>query len=200
MNKAAFLAELEQGLSGLPREEAEERLAFYAEMIDDRMEEGIDEEAAVAGIGPVEEIAAQTLADISLTKLVRERIKPRRTLKGWEIALIILGFPLWFPLLVVFGAVLFSLYAVIWAVFFSLWAVELILAVCGIGGIAVAAAHFAHGNVLPGVVMLGISLLCCGLSVFLFFGCLAVSKWIVILTKKMGLWIKSLFVRKEDAA
>ena len=199
MNKQTFLVQLQAGLAGLPRQEAEERLAFYSEMIDDRMEEGIGEEEAVAGIGPVDQILAQTLANIPLTRLVKERIKPESSRKGWEIALILLGFPLWFPLLVAAGAVLFSMYAVLWALLIAQWAVELSLAVSCLAGIAAAAAHFAHGNLLPGVLMLGAGLLCGGLSVFLFFGCLAASKGTVILAKKIGLWIKSLFVRKENA-
>ena len=35
MTKYQFLAELEQRLSGLPREDVKERLAFFDEMIDD---------------------------------------------------------------------------------------------------------------------------------------------------------------------
>ncbi len=51
MNKREFLQKLENGLSGLPREDIEQRLSFYAEMIDDRIEDGFSEEEAVAGIG-----------------------------------------------------------------------------------------------------------------------------------------------------
>ena len=39
MTKQEFLAELRRGLSGLPQNDIEERLNFYSEMIDDRMEE-----------------------------------------------------------------------------------------------------------------------------------------------------------------
>ena len=63
MNKQEFLSRLEEALAGLPREELMERLAFYRESIDDRMETGLTEEAAVAELGPVEEIASQILSD-----------------------------------------------------------------------------------------------------------------------------------------
>ena len=46
MNKREFLASLRNGLYGLPQDDIEERLGFYAEMIDDRMEEGLTEEQA----------------------------------------------------------------------------------------------------------------------------------------------------------
>ncbi len=59
MNKSEFISALEQKLKGLPREDVEQSIAFYEEMIQDRMEEGLSEEEATAAIGSVEEIAAQ---------------------------------------------------------------------------------------------------------------------------------------------
>ena len=44
MNKQEFLAELRKGLSGLPQDDIEERLIFYDEMLEDRIEEGLSEE------------------------------------------------------------------------------------------------------------------------------------------------------------
>ena len=57
MTKQEFLDRLRRSLAGLPLEDAEERLAFYDEMIDDRMEEGLAEEEAVSSFGTPEEIA-----------------------------------------------------------------------------------------------------------------------------------------------
>ena len=59
MRKQEFLAKLRKGLSGLPQDDIEERLIFYSEMIEDRKEEGLSEEEAVAAIGSVDEIVAQ---------------------------------------------------------------------------------------------------------------------------------------------
>ena len=47
MQKQAFLDALRSQLAGLPEAEINERLNFYSEMIDDRMEEGLTEEEAV---------------------------------------------------------------------------------------------------------------------------------------------------------
>ena len=41
MTKNEFLEQLRRGLSGLPMEDIDERLNFYSEMIDDRIEEGL---------------------------------------------------------------------------------------------------------------------------------------------------------------
>ena len=196
MNKTEFLNELKDGLSGLPREDVEERLSFYGEMIDDRVEEGMTEEEAVAGIGSVDEIASQIVSEIPLSRLVREKAKQRRRLSAWEIVLIIIGFPMWLPLLIAAAAVILSLYVVVWAIIISLWAVDLSLAVGAIGGIAAAVVYFINGNTLPALMTLGAALLLAGLSVFLFFGCLAISKGTVKLTKKE---LKSMFIRKRNA-
>ena len=199
MNKLQFLKELRGALAGLPQEDIEERIAFYGEMIDDRMEEGLGEEEAVAGIGPVGEIRAQTVADISLPKLVTETVKPKRSLKAWEIVLIVLGFPVWLPLFIAAGAIVLSLYIVVWALIVSLWAVEVSLWASVIGGIAAAVVYLTQGAWTSAMMMLGAALAIGGGSIFLFFGCVAGSKGIIKLTKKIGVGIKSLFIRKGEA-
>ncbi|MBQ1674729.1 MAG: DUF1700 domain-containing protein [Oscillospiraceae bacterium] len=198
MNKETFLAELRTALAGLPQKDVEERLAFYGEMIDDRVEEGLTEAQAVEEIGPIEDIVSQTVEEIPLTKLVKETITPKRTLRGWEIALLVLGFPLWFPLLIAAAAVVFSLYVVIWALVISLWAVDVALWGSAVGCVAAGVFQMIHGSVLPGVAQIGAGLLCAGLASFLIFGCLAASKGAVRLAKALGRGIKRLFIRKES--
>ena len=63
MTKAEFLKALEEKLSALSAEDRAASLAYYEEIIDDRMEEGLYEADAVAAAGPVEEAAAQLLAE-----------------------------------------------------------------------------------------------------------------------------------------
>ena len=112
MTKLEFLLSLNEKLSGLPMAEVKERLNFYIEMIEDRIEEGLSEEEAVSAVGSVEQIAEQIISEIPLTKIATEKIKPKRQLKGWEICLLILGAPLWLSLVIGAVSVLFSLYVV----------------------------------------------------------------------------------------
>ena len=74
MTKQMFLASLREGLQGLPPADVEERIAFYDEMIDDRMEEGLTEEEALAEIGTVESVIAQIAEETPLAKLVKELV------------------------------------------------------------------------------------------------------------------------------
>ena len=71
MTKQEFLCALGKKLSGLPRREVDERLAFYSESIDDRIEEGRTEAQAVADIGSVDEIAAQVIAEVPLARIAK---------------------------------------------------------------------------------------------------------------------------------
>ena len=56
MKKAEFLALLRERLADFSNEDAEKSAAFYSEMIDDRMEEGMTEEEAVAALGSLDDI------------------------------------------------------------------------------------------------------------------------------------------------
>ena len=199
MNKNDFLEELKKGLRGLPGDDIEECLSFYSEMIDDRIENGLSEEEAVSSVGSINEIVTQTMADIPLGKLVKEKAKSNRALRAWEIVLLVLGSPIWFSLLVAAFAVVLSLYIVLWALIISLWAVEISFIACGVAGVAIGILYMTLGNVFTGVAMLCAGFLLSGLSIFLFFGCRAATKGILILSKKIGLGIKKLFIKKEAA-
>ena len=199
MTKREFIAALRKSLSGLPQQDMEDRLAFYGEMIDDRIEEGYTEEEAVSDVGSVEEVATQIIREIPLARIAKERIKPKKRLRAWEIVLLVLGAPIWLSLLVAAFAVVLSLYAVLWSVVVSLWSVFASLVGCALGGVIGGGILAISGNGLAGIATIGAGLSCAGLSVFLFFGCHAATKGMARLTSAMGLGIKRCFVRKEEA-
>lgn len=192
MNKQDFIASLRTSLSGLPKQDVEDRLNFYSEMIDDRIEEGLTEQEAVLAIGSVTTVSSQIIADIPLSKIAKEKIKPKRGLRAWEILLLALGSPIWLSLLIAAFAVVFSLYVSVWSVIISLWAVFASLVACAAGGIIAGIIFIVVGNVLTGVCMIGTALVCAGLSIFGFFGCKVATKGLLWLTKKLALGIKKM--------
>ena len=198
MNKQDFISSLRASLSGLPKQDVEDRLNFYSEMIDDRIEEGLTEQEAVLAIGSVTTVSSQIIADIPLSKIAKEKIKPKRGLRAWEILLLALGSPIWLSLLIAAFAVVFSLYVSVWSVIISLWAVFASLVAFVAGGIIAGIIFIVVGNVLTGVCMIGTALVCAGLSIFSFFGCKAATKGLLCLTKKLALGIKKCFVKKEE--
>lgn len=198
MNKQEFLGKLRLGLVGLPQDEIEERLAFYCEMIDDRIEEGLSEEQAVNAIGDVEGIISQIIGDIPFAKLVKEKMRAKRTLKAWEIVLLALGSPVWFSLIIAAIAVAFSLYVALWSVVVSLWAVFVAIAACSFAFVVMGTGYAFVMDVMIGLAVLGAGIICAGLSIFLFFGCREVTKGLLIFTKKIALSIKKCFVGKGE--
>lgn len=199
MNKQAFLAQLRKGLSGLPKEDIEERVTFYSDMIDDRVEDGLSEAAAIVELGSVDAITEQIIADTPLAKLVKEKITSKKRLAVWEIILLVLGSPIWLSLLIVALAVIFVIYVLIWTVVVCLWAVFAALVASLLAGIAGGIVFIICGDVASGIALICAGLVCAGLSVFMFFGCKAATKLCVKLTKKIALWIKSCFMKKEVA-
>ena len=178
MDKKTFLKQLNKVFRSLPRKEREDRLRFYSEMIDDRMEEGLTEKEAVAAIGSVEELSANL---------------PRKK-KGWSIwviILLLLGAPLWIPLLAAAFAVVLAIVIALLAVIVCLWVVFAAVVACVLGGF-VAAFALLFSNPYSGCAALGSVMILAGLSIFLFLGCKAVTKGFLWLTKRM--------VRRKGAA
>lgn len=197
MTKREFISQLQKKLSGLPREDVEERLNFYSEIIDDKIEEGRTEEEAVLELGSVDAVAEQILSDFPFLKLAKERIKPKRRLWAWEIVLLVLGSPIWLSLAVAAIAVMLALCVVLWAVIVSLWAIFVSIAACALGGIAAGVIFAAVGNGLSGIATVGAGLVCAGLAIFLFFGCRSATQGVASLAKTVALVIKKRFAKKE---
>ena len=197
LKKEAFLNELRSRLSGLPQSDIEDRISFFGEMIDGRIEDGMSEEDAVAGMESVDSIVSQIMSEIPLTRLVQTRVKPEKGHKTWKIVLLICLFPIWFPLLIAFGAVLFSLLVAVWSVIISFYVVGGSLAIAALGCTVATGAYFGFGMMIQGVGGIGAVFVCIGLSILFFLLSIAMSKGTVILTRKIFVGFKTMFVGKE---
>lgn len=193
MNKNEFLTELRKQLGGLPKDELENRLSFYEEAINDRIDDGKSEEEAVSDIGTVEEVVRDIAKDTPLVSLVKEKIKPKRSLRAWEIVLIILGFPLWLPLLIVALVLALVAYILIWVLVIVCYSVELALTVSSLACLVAFFAYLASGDM--NLMCLGASIMCGGGAILLFFGCIGATKLTLKLSRKIAVGIKTLFIR-----
>jgi uncharacterized membrane protein len=196
MTKLQFLLALHHKLSGLPQAEVVERLNFYAEMIEDRMEEGMPEEEAVAAVGSVDEIVTQITAEIPLVKIVKEKIKSTRRMKAWEVTLLAVGSPVWVSLLIAIVAVVFALYVSLCAVVISLWAAFVSFVVGVVGAVALGIGYSASGNLPAGLTLIAAGCVCAALAIFVFIGCKIATKGTLWLARKMVFGVKNRFVRK----
>ena len=149
MNKREFLRSLSASLRGMPRGERAQSLEYYGEMIQDRMEEGLSEEEAVACLGSADEIARQILEGGGAQG------RQGRRAPVWMIVLIVLGSPVWLTLLFAFLAVVLAAYIVAWSLIAALYAVLLGMAVCGPFGALGLVAEIVKGNFALAVLLLG---------------------------------------------
>ncbi|MCR5611082.1 MAG: DUF4097 family beta strand repeat-containing protein [Clostridiales bacterium] len=89
MDKKHFLKALGRALGTLPREEKNRALSYYREMIDDRVESGLSEEAAIASMDEVDKIAAEIKADAAERGVNVNRRSAGKTILVLFIALLI---------------------------------------------------------------------------------------------------------------
>ena len=192
MKKKEFLKLLEQNLGGLPKEEIDNYVEFYSEAISDRMEDGKTEEEAIRDLGGIEEVIKEICGEKSLTSLVRQKVTPKRRITSAEIVLLILGFPLWFPLLMVVLTFILVGYLLTWILVIVTYAVEFGL-IAGSGfSIALYFANLANGT--SNIGYLGIGLLGIGAAIIFSFVCVAATKVSFRLAKRIVLGIKKALI------
>lgn len=201
MKKTEFLDEVRARLAGLSEADIKKALDFYDEAINDRMEDGLTEDQAVSAIGTPDEIAQQILMDTPLPKLVKAKTKPSRALKVWEIILIVLGFPVWFPILLTVGVLALTVLIVIFSIIFTIFVVVFAIALSGVLILAASFMMLITGQAVPALIQIGASLVLIGIGVLLFIPVKALAIWLIELAGRFVKWIKGLFIksRKKEA-
>lgn len=156
MNKAEFLERIKEKIAHLPYEDMRRYLDFYAEMIEDRMEEGISEEDAVATMELPEVIAERILEEAGpVMSQAQEGTKAKRNRHR-----------LWFlPLVLLLLLVTISIHIA---------AVGVAGSGVGFGAVCVWAA--VKEGVNPALIMGGMMLVCAGLFLLLLPACKALRR------------------------
>ena len=198
MNKAEFLAEIRRKIQGLPQSDIEKFLDYYAEMIDDYTEDGHTEEEAIRELGSVEQIVEQILKETPLPRLVQEKVRPTRALRAGEIILLLLGSPLWVPMVLAVLALFFGAYVLLWAAVAVLYAIYLSAFACGAAGVFGILPFALSGNLLQGIFLLGVGLIGIGVGLLFLFVCNKVAVLILHGSKWLLLRVKHAFVGKGE--
>ena len=195
MNKQEYLEALRGALAQMPQEEREKQLSYYDELIADMCEDGMSETEAVARLGDPAAVAQELLTALPLGTLIKTSIKPKKDWSPLAVVLIVLGFPVWFPLLLSFGAILLSMLITLWALAISFAAVVLALGLAAVA-IPIAAVTGVLVETSP-IVIVGSMLTLAGLCVL---GALAIPplfRGVVRLCRAIGRGVKSIFIKKE---
>lgn len=202
MKKAEFLQKLQEEISVYPYEETKKSLEYYEEMIDDRMEDGMTEDEAVASLGRVEDIVDQIKCELPITTIVKQKAMEKTNggkIPGYVIALLIIGCPLWLPILISIFASIFSIYVSIWSVAVVLWAIDFIFAAVSVVGLVGSVVMFVKGSFVSALIYLGAAILLAGLAIFFFMASYFVSKGIVYGTGWLFKQIKKAIIGNKEA-
>ena len=178
MKKDEFMSKLDKALENITEQEKIEILAYYQEIIDDKIDSGLDEDDAVRSVGTVEEIISQVL--------VEETEKPQAS-KGYNKRLLIVliaGAPLWIPLILATLSVIVSVYVSAWAIVVSLCATELSLIVASPLSIISSFVIMFTDNLATGFLTLGASIFALGIVLIAFVPIVKLVKYSMNLTKK----------------
>ena len=198
MTKLEFTTELQQRLSSLPENEQQKIMAYYEEMIDDRMEDGMNEERAVDGLGTLDDIVKQSMLGMSLPVLIKARVNDstnnNHTLK---LILIIAGSPIWASLLLAGVCVAFGLYVTVWSVLVSIYAVVLSLAVPALAGVVAFVVNLCLGRVALGFILLGLGFICAGIAVVAYQPSINLGKYLVKSSVKLLNMIKLAIIKRR---
>jgi len=199
MTKEGFISALAARLSRLSETDRAASLAFYEEAIADRMEDGLSETEAVAGIGTPEEIAAQILASTPPNALVSgETSQPRKRSAGATAAWILTG-PLWIAGLIVLFALVFVAYVVLWALVLCVYAVGIALAAAGVVCLFVGVVQLCMGDPVSRVLLLlAVGLLSGGLAIFWYFACKGATVGAAKLSRLLARGIKRIFTGRRQ--
>ena len=198
MKKDEFIARLRKNLSGLPKEEREDRVSFYSEMIDDKVADGYPEEEVIDDLGTPEEVAKEIIGDTPLRTIIKERVKQKRSLKGWEVLLLVLGFPLWFPLVLTIFILFLSGFIVVWSLMIALLAVDLALVVAGIGSRVIGIMSIQSKGMTSAAFRAGAGMAVTGLGIIFILSTKGILKGLGKLTKKMLVGTKNMVVGKGE--
>ncbi len=184
MNKNEFLFELSGRLDHLPEEEALKTINYYSEMIDDRIEDGESEEAAVSAIGSIDDIVLEASGQGAEPKSGFAKLS--RGTKALIIVLIILSSVIWLPVAAGIFGVLVGVAATVISVIISLFAICLSFALSAVGLIAVTPIYIYLGKPFLTALAFSSALILAGLAIILFI----IS---VFVTKKLWKFVRFLF-------
>ncbi len=194
MNKQEFLKQLTSALSGLPQEEVRKTVDYYAEIIDDAVEDGKEESEIISSFDAVGEIAERVINETPIRKFVTADVKKRNISVG-AVVLIIVGSPVWLPILIAIFAILLSIYITVWSVIISLFAVFAALALSAVAMI-ILAPIMAFARPVKAIFAFGLALLCAGLAVFMFYISVWSARLVIKFTVFLARAVKNSFIKK----
>jgi len=127
----------------------------------------------------------------------QEYPKTKEKLNTWKTIFLVIGAPIWISLLITIFSIFLSIYIALWSVIICFWAIFGSMIGSALTTILVGILFVFSKNKLTGLAMIGAGMICIGLSILIFIGCKSLNKGIILLTKKLILYIKNYFSKNE---
>lgn len=185
MNKQEYINRLNELLTCLPVDHRLESISFYEEMIDDRIEDGMTEEQAVAALD-APGVAAEKILD-DLPAVPRAVAKTRRKSRALLWGAAIIGSPLWVALALAFAATVLGIYLCIWLIAVCIWVIAIGGILCLPLGTLLAFWGIEAGNVAFALWSFGGGLVGSALGALCARGAFAASRQLALLSRK---WLR----------
>ncbi len=178
-----FLIELQKSLSHLPASEVEKVISFYGESIQDKIEDGLDEESIVRSFGSIDEIVKNIEEEVSIGLIVKESVKVKseksNVNKVLVAIIVVLTSIIWIPLLFAVICVAVGVYAMLWSIPISVVFVFSSFAITSVSAIFFGIIRMFSVGFLTGISYIGVGFLFAGIVIMFFkpivFG---LKKWI----------------------
>ena len=202
MSREEYLNELKEKLTQNNIPGIDAMMEFYDEAISDRVEDGMSEEDAVAAMEDTDSVVKAAKLDKPIAALMADKVKESHkeaSEKGHGtlfVVLAVIGFPIWFPLLIAFFAIIFALYVSMWAIVVSIYAVELSFAISAVATFF-GSLTFIMGQIpfATALALLGCTGILGGLAILLWKPIVAMTRGMIKLIKAVFRGIKSVFVK-----
>ena len=192
MTRNEWIAELRGLLErrGVPASEVADALEYYAEAIDDRVEQGFSEQQALKEIGSPAQACDAVAETVPVAKRAVAAATATRERKALVGVLLLVGAVFWVPLAFGLLGAAAGVYATIWAAVLVVWAGIGSLLACGLGAVPLACYSASCGALAEGLFSgsgllalgaLGVAIIPLGIiaSVLLFKASVLFVRWVV---------------------
>jgi len=201
MTKNEYLKKLERELTKIPKSEAAKCIAYYNEIIEDTIESGLSEQAAVSKLDTPFSAAQKFLNERSYPVNSEISEKPAKSkTNNLYVLFLILGFPLWFPLYITFYTLVFTVFVIIWSLIITFYALLIAFSVSGVACILYSPIHIIlNNNIYLGIAIIGAGLIFIALAMIMSVFAKSSSKGLSIVSMKFLKGIKFTFFKREAA-
>lgn len=164
MNKETFMKELATKIGDLPKNEYDAVLSYYQETIDDCIEDGMDEEKAIANLEDIDTIVKQIHEENIPETIPQGTNQNSKANKTWKTIITVFISPFLFTavaLIFTFGLLLFTLFLIPCSLLLGL-GLSAIISI-------IASPFYFFSNFYKTILLIGISFTAAGSSIYLYY-------------------------------